>query len=431
MPTDRQPAWTGKQGNRSRGGGQGRGRSNPSHSGKRSSYPWINTQIIAASETGSLQHLLTTVATHLPQMNLVNLSTAIHRLAKLTANDPREQAQLQQHPTMAELLQAITTAFARLDAVEVQPQSLSNVAWSLAAMRLLDRSLIQVVTQLAVANITCFKPFELSTMLWALAKLGSMPHAKSWSTKPVFHAAAAHIMKQMQHFGFRCLATTAWAFATAKQRHARLFRSIAAQMVPMVHVANCQEMANTAWAFGTADFHDDQLFTELAEKALLRLDEFKPQELSNMLWGFATNSFFHEAFYASASVMAQHMDLQAQHLANILWAFACVRSKHPVTQATALALLPHCTRQLDTFKPQEVSSTALAVAKSFGHDADHVEQRTTKVGMHGTVRPPTVPPPVRAFFDAATPWALARLNEFSAQSLANTVSAYTMTQVSG
>ena len=311
MPTDQQPARRGnRHSNRSRGSGQGQACPNPSSSGKRSSFPWINTQIIAAAETGVLQHLLATVVAHLPQMNLVNLSTAIHRLAKLTANDPRAQAELQQHKTMGELLQAITTAFARLDSGEVQPQSLSNVAWSLAAMRLLDRPLIQVVAQLTVANINRFKPFELSTMLWALAKLGSMQQAKTWSAKSVFHAAAAHIMKQVQHFGFRCLATTAWAFATAKQRHARLFRSIASRMVLMVHVANCQEMANTTWAFGTADFHDDQLFTELAEKALLRLDEFKPQELSNMLWGFATNSFFHEAFYASASVMAQHMDLR-------------------------------------------------------------------------------------------------------------------------
>merc|ERR1719359_475531 len=206
-------------------------------------------------------------------------------------------------------------------------------------------------------------------MLWAFAKLSTIDNS-SWCMKPVFQAAATHIMKNIPEFGFRCLATTAWAFATARQRHARLFRCIGAQMVPMAHVANCQEIANTAWAYGTADFHDDVLFTELAEKAMPRLDEFKPQELSNMLWGFATNGFFHEAFFTRASVVTQHMDLQAQHLANILWAFVRVRPRHPVTHATILALLPACTAQLMTFKPQEVSSTALAVAKAFGNGDD-------------------------------------------------------------
>mmetsp|Transcript_109755 Transcript_109755/g.321301 ORF Transcript_109755/g.321301 Transcript_109755/m.321301 type:complete len:958 (-) Transcript_109755:96-2969(-) len=416
-----------RTGNKGRGG-QGRPRTARSRQGRgRSSCPWINAQIIAASETGGLHQLVSTILLHLPQMNLVNLSTAIHRLAKLTANDVSVQAELRQHPALEELLRATSAAFACLDSSEAQPQSLSNVAWSLATMRLMNRQLIQVVAGLATSNISSFKPFELSTMLWAFAKLGTI-EPTTWCIKPVFQAAATHIMKQVQHFGFRCLATTAWAFATARQRHARLFRSIAAQMVPMVHAANCQEMANTAWAFGTADFHDNQLFTELAEKALARLDNFKPQELSNMLWGFATNGFFHEAFFASSSLAAQRMDLQAQHLANILWAFARVRPRHPVTRATTLALLPLCVARLDTFKPQEVSSTALAVAKAFGV-GDDLERGGPIPMPHGVL--PVMPPQVREFFSAVTPWALMRLHEFSAQSLANTVSAYGMAHVCG
>jgi len=401
-----------------RGGGRPRGQA-----GKHCSFPWINAQIIAASENGGLQELVSTIVIHLPQMNLVNLSTAVHRLAKLTASDPKSQHELRQHPVLEELLQAISSAFGCLDANDAQPQSLSNVAWSLATMRLMNRPLIQIVAAFAVTNISCFKPFELSTMLWAFAKLGTID-ADTWCAKPVYHAAATHIMKNVQHFGFRCLATTAWAFATAKQRHARLFRSIAAQMVPMVHAANCQEMANTAWAFGTADFHDERLFLELSENALLRLDDFKPQELSNMLWGFATNGFFHEGFFASSSLVAQRMDLQAQHLANIFWAFARVRPRHSITQGIVLALLPQCIAQLDTFKPQEVSSTALAVAKAFGH-GDELD--------HGSPHapPPSMPPQVLEFFGAVMPWALPRLREFSAQSLANTLSAYAMVHMPG
>ncbi|CAK0886031.1 unnamed protein product [Prorocentrum cordatum] len=290
-------------------------------------------------------------------MNLVNLSTAIHRLAKITANDPRAQAVLRQHPALEELQAAIASALEVLEPGEVQPQSLSNVVWSLATMRLLNWSLLQVVAALAMTNISLFKPFELSTMLWAFAKLVSTDHGEPGSNvKPFFHVAANHITKHVQDFGFRCLATTAWAFATARQRHARFFRSIAAQMIPMVHAANCQEMANTAWAFGTTDFHDDQLFTALAERALMQLHDFKPQELSNLLWGFATNGFFHEGLFASSGLAAQRMNLQAQHLANILWAFARVQPRHHATQATTLSLLPLCISQLESFKPQETGT---------------------------------------------------------------------------
>jgi len=407
------------------------------HTGKRFSFQWINGQIISAADYGGLENLLEVVSTHLEHMNLVNLSTAIHRLAKLSSRDPAAQAKLLRQPAMQGLLVAVEFAFSGLEAGEAQPQSLSNVAWSLATMRLAPRALIQVMASLAVSNIPVFKPFELSTILWAFAKLSASDGESSGVNvciKPLFYASGAHILKHGQHFAFRCLATTAWAFATARQHNARLFRAIAAQMVPMVHAANCQEMANTAWAFGTTDFRDDRLFGELADKAMTRLCDFKPQELSNILWGFATNGFFHEAFFAAAAQVATtQLDLQAQHIANILWSFARVRPRHPVTQATVLALLPCCISQLETFKPQEVSSSALAVAKAFGRPDAFDAGSGSFEGPSPTPEEVQLPLPleVQEFFTVVMMWVISRLHEFSVQSLANTVSAYTLIDMPG
>ncbi|CAK0830379.1 unnamed protein product, partial [Prorocentrum cordatum] len=423
------------------GGGQGgRGRDRAPRDERRGQCPWINSQIIAASNIG-VRELLSAIAAHLGQMNLVNLSTAIHRLAKVTAGDAGAQAALRRHPAVKELEAAIASALEALEPSAVQPQSLSNVVWSLATMRLMNWPLLQAATALATAKTSVFKPFEMSTMLWALAKLGSVDCGESGkNARAFFHAAANHITHNLDQFGFRCLATTAWSFATARQHNPRLFRGIATQMIPMVHAANCQEIANTAWAFGTAGFHDDRLFTALAETALLHLPEFKPQELSNLLWGFATNGFFHEGFFSSSGLAAQSMDLQAQHLANILWAFARVQPRHAATQRTALALLPLCISRLEAFKPQEVSSTALAVAKALapaeprpaaaplaeGPSAAHLPGAAR--GSHGGQAPPP-PPLVADFFQAVAPWALPRLPEFSAQSLANLVTGFAAVRV--
>ena len=49
-----------------------------------------------------------------------------------------------------------------------------------------------------------------------------------------------------------------------------------------------QELVNTAWAFATADQLDAQLFRALASVAELRLRDFKPKELANMAWAFET-----------------------------------------------------------------------------------------------------------------------------------------------
>mmetsp|Transcript_70411 Transcript_70411/g.168126 ORF Transcript_70411/g.168126 Transcript_70411/m.168126 type:complete len:899 (+) Transcript_70411:98-2794(+) len=389
--------------------------------GRGGTHPWINSQIIQASDGKDVHHLMSVIIQHLPQMNLVNLSTAIHRVAKIAGSDPWQQAQLRKNPSLNTLLNSVCTALNVVEATEVQPQSVSNVVWSLATLRIVHRPLLQVISLVCISNMAQFKSFELSTTLWALAKLGSMEDAAPVD-KAVFYAAATHIHNNVKEFGFRCLATTAWAFATSRQRHARLFRSMAAAMLPAAAGANCQEMANTAWAFGTADFHDDALFNELAEQALRRLEEFKPQEISNMLWGFATNSFFHEAFYARAAVVAQRMELQSQHLANILWAFARVRPKHALTQQTVLSFLPLCTKQLQSFKPQEVSSTLLASAKAVGNSDELAPAPATLESFS---------PEVLDFFHACLPWVVARMREFSEQSLANSVSAYAMVPVNG
>jgi len=406
------------------GSAKGKGKGSGGHKakgGRGGTHPWINSQIIQASENKDVGHLMNVIMQHLPQMNLVNLSTAIHRVAKIVGSDLWLQNQVRQNSSLETLLNSVCTALNVVEATEVQPQSVSNVVWSLATLRIVHRPLLQVISLVCVSNMAQFKSFELSTTLWALAKLGSLEDSAPVD-KAVFYAAATHIHNNVNDFGFRCLATTAWAFATAKQRHARLFRSMAAAMLPAAAGANCQEMANTAWAFGTADFHDDALFQELAEQAIHRLEEFKPQEISNMLWGFATNSFFHEGFYARAGVVAQHMDLQSQHLANILWAFARVRPKHPLTQQTVLALLPVCTRQLATFKPQEVSSTLLATAKAAGSGDEMTPLAPTLENFRQEVLD---------FFHACLPWVVARLREFSEQSLANSVSAYAMVPVRG
>eukprot|EP00930_Biecheleria_cincta_P064818 TRINITY_DN5048_c0_g1_i1.p1 TRINITY_DN5048_c0_g1~~TRINITY_DN5048_c0_g1_i1.p1 ORF type:complete len:1163 (+),score=169.80 TRINITY_DN5048_c0_g1_i1:481-3489(+) len=270
-----------------------------------------------------------------------------------------------------------------------------------------------------------FKPFELSTTLWAIAKLSSLQGGSMCEDRSVFVTAAKQIKARAHEYGFRCLATVAWAYATARDFNLSLFQAISAQMVPLASTANCQEVANTVWAFGTADFHDPALFEALAEHAALRLEEFKPQEISNTLWGFATNSYFHDVFYARASQVVQNMDpqlLQPQHLANVLWAFSRVRPRHVITQQIILALLPLCMAQLDSFKPQEVSSTLLAIAKAMSKAEDADTSGPELWQIHGKVS---------TYFESCVSWILPRLNEFSVQSLANTVSAFAFVPVQG
>eukprot|EP00930_Biecheleria_cincta_P000987 TRINITY_DN102167_c0_g1_i1.p1 TRINITY_DN102167_c0_g1~~TRINITY_DN102167_c0_g1_i1.p1 ORF type:complete len:818 (+),score=145.71 TRINITY_DN102167_c0_g1_i1:101-2455(+) len=378
-------------------------------------HPRINAQIIAAADHGDLEHLIVTIKAYLPDMNLVNISTAVHRVAKMAGSSCQLAARVQQHKELEMLLAQLANTLELADPSDVRCQTISNVLWSLATLRRQHTDIIQALAIRASSILAQFKAFELSTTLWALAKLSSLGEL-GCEVKSLFGLASDHIQWDIKNYSFRCLATVAWAFATQKHIDGNLFHSISAQVqLPVVaHSAKCQEIANTVWAFGTANFHDACCFSVLAEVATANLDDFKPQEISNTLWGFASNGFFDEAFFEKAAWVLQYVhaaNLQSQHLANVLWSFSRVKPDSMLTHRTFLALLPLCMTRLSTFKPQELSSTLLAVSKAFGK-ADQPDN--------------PIHPMVLNFVCSCMAQVAMQLQEFSSMSLANLLHAHAL-----
>ncbi|CAE6929075.1 unnamed protein product, partial [Symbiodinium sp. KB8] len=379
----------------------------------------INSQIIQASrEENGIQRILAVVESHIRDMNLVNLSTSLHRLAKLSVNTPHSDAMLRQSPVMKLLLAGIAGAFQAMDQDLSLPQSLSNITWSLATLRIVDFRVLELAGSLAVTNMKDFKAFELASLLWSFAKLGT---AETMATVvgPLFRAATGRLMSCVPGAGFRSLATAAWAFATAKQASQRLFRAIAKEVQTCLPTANSQDLVNKVWAYGTVGQRDDQLFKMIAAECVPRLEEFKTQELSNTFWGFASNDFYHEAFFHKALILARGMQLQPQHVANILWAAARLQRKHPAARQAAMDMIPGCLPFITSFKPQEVASTAHAVAKIFSAESE----------AYDLSAPPQIPLQISMFFSAITPWCQEQITLFSDQSLANIVSSFGMLRI--
>lgn len=377
----------------------------------------INTWIIASSQTASdLPRLLHILSEQLGHMNVVNLTTGLHRIGKLVGHDPKAQAQLRQSQVLPEMLSEIAAVFSKSTPNDIQPQTVSNVLWALATIRHVDAEVISLACQLATSILPRFKSFELSSMLWAIAKLGTLDGSIPFNAKPVslvFEEAVNIVLGRASSMEFRALSMIAWAFATAKQSTYDLFACMAVHMTRQAGVATCQEMGNTVWAFGTLNVADTELFAALGRRAIMCLNDFKPQELSNMLWGFASSGFFDEDFFQQAAIAAQSKDLSPQHLANILWAFSRVRPTHALTQHTLLSFLPVCLRQMCFFKPQELSSIALSVAKAFAVAYDPCQRGV-------------LPGDVMNFF-ASLPAALPHdMADFSTQSLTNMANAFAL-----
>jgi hypothetical protein len=345
-------------------------------------------------------------------MNLVNLVTSVHRLGKLVSNDVNAQTDLAQDPTFANLCGAIHDHLKAAASKEIQPQTLSNIVWALATARYVDSSLVSVAVKIALPNIASFKYFELSTFLWAVAKLSSFAQDEfiAIPLKDLFEKVANHLVSNNVTLTFRSLSMISWAAATAKQKNFKLMSFAATQMTPRIGEAGNQEMANAMWAFGALGLNHSELFEAIANQAIPGLHTLKAQELSNMLWGMASNGFFHDDFFRHTVKVVTTLGLQPQHCANILWSYARVCGDSALTQSAVFSILPLCLRQLPMFKANELSSVVLSVAKTFGNSFP----------WDGAY------PVMTEFLSFVVPFLIADLGNFGQQSLVSLVRAAAM-----
>lgn len=271
--------------------GRGRGGSGSGCSArkaaKRAIFPWINGQIIAVADTGDLALLMSTIETHASEMNLVNIATAMHRLARLTAADPSAPA-LKQHPQQPLLQLMADRARLALERAQASSsvthtQAMSNIAWSFATLHHVDLPLLQILADTAHERARNFKPFELTMILWAFAKLGSVDPAAWECSGALFKVASGEILRRPQDFPFRCLVMAVWAFATTGWRDPELYRGVAPRLARLAASGSCRELASAVWALGTACVREDALCLELARKTSMQLGCQEKEELAAVL----------------------------------------------------------------------------------------------------------------------------------------------------
>jgi len=334
---------------------------------RRRTFPLINSQIIAAADTGDLDLLLSTVEAYLEQMNLVNYSTALHRLAKMAAADAEVLAEIRKHEVLPTLLASLRQILqvAGTGGAPPQCQALSNIAWSFATMQIFDELSMRRIAELTSMYLHHFKPFELSSLLWGFAKLGEADLAAKDCGAQLFEVAGAHVLAHVETYTFRCLVMLTWAFCTVGHRDAAFFRGLAAPLSTMLHTASGRDLATIALSFGTACVRQDKLFSDIAQRSLPKFNDFRAQDIVDILRSFARHGFFHRGFLEAAAAAAQRLDFSAAQLHSFICSAAYLRPRHHATRTAVIALLPKCIATATAFSDDEVSGLALAVAACF------------------------------------------------------------------
>eukprot|EP00929_Paragymnodinium_shiwhaense_P041789 TRINITY_DN21703_c0_g1_i1.p1 TRINITY_DN21703_c0_g1~~TRINITY_DN21703_c0_g1_i1.p1 ORF type:complete len:547 (+),score=147.25 TRINITY_DN21703_c0_g1_i1:154-1794(+) len=277
----------------------------------------INSLLVQAR---TVEKILQVGESHMDQLNSVNVITALHRLA--TAVAAAKKAALRRDPRFKRLVSTLSEILRNADSESLKPQDLSNVAWALTKLGLLNSALFSNLAEHILRTISQFEPVNLSMTLWAFARAGFLDER-------LFRASAEEVKRKLPDF-------------------------------------QPQQIANTAWAMAKSGFNDEELFQAAAELALEKMSQFQPMNYSMLLYSFAMAKVSHPRLFEEVgrrcSVQALSSAQSAPHvITNLAVSFA----EGGVVNVEVFDVIAKVScKMLPEFRTGQISSLAQAFARA-------------------------------------------------------------------
>ncbi|EER12451.1 hypothetical protein Pmar_PMAR001249 [Perkinsus marinus ATCC 50983] len=232
---------------------------------KKAGHFRINKQILQ-SET--LEELLDVIAEALNWFNIVNIGTALYKLASLALADQSQAAKskafLRKDNRYIGFLDEIANVLSYVD----EPAGIESGNGSGKLVR--------------DVKSACFSPKELANIVWAVTHIG-LPHRR------LYELVARHIIWYIDHFDSVNLSLALWGFAKMDVCCPELFRAAASVIIDMIDAFEPHRLCNTAWAFSkTLNAQDNQeLFRAIASSSIQKIDKFNLSNESMLVYSFA------------------------------------------------------------------------------------------------------------------------------------------------
>lgn len=277
----------------------------------------LNTLLVNAR---SSERIMQVVEAHFEDFNAVNLITAMHRLA--TASVSSRRGQLRRDVRFKRVLARLAETVRYAQPGELKPQDLSNIAWALSRLGILDADLFERLSEHIRRTIHLFEPVNVSMTLWAFARSGFLDEKLS-------AAAAQEVKGQLARF-------------------------------------EPQQIANTTWALAKSGFVDQELFEQAAELALARVGEFQPMNYSMLLYSFALAKLRHDALFAEVARRCTATELaSATSMAHVVTnlAMAYAEAGAPGTEVFE-AIASAASGALADFRTQQIATLVTCFAKA-------------------------------------------------------------------
>ncbi|CAL8461792.1 g1323 [Coccomyxa elongata] len=306
------------------------------------------------SQISNWQTVFTVLRDLEPLFDHINVSTAMHRLAKVSVRNKVPPAVVMAHPLYPHLLQILKKkirgkmrprqlantfwALAKLghDAEDVvdalleqlqetqietwQEQEISNVVWAMATLSRSDDQLLETMARDALRRgMNAFVPQAISNMVWGFAVL-------EYSNIPFMLAVAEHFVEDLSYYATQAVSNILWGCAVLNFYDQDMFNAAALEIQHRIHSFNDQEISNCLLAFAKMEHVDVNVLRVFEEDIARpeRVRDFTSQALSNMAWSFATLRWYPEKVLEAISgeLHRRNNKLTVQELSVSIWAMA-------------------------------------------------------------------------------------------------------------
>jgi hypothetical protein len=286
----------------------------------------LNKLLVRADDADGV---LDIVGTSIRDFNIVNIGTALYRLALVGGNlPPQDRESIRSDTRFGLLVKEIIDTLEgdseadSLNHVVLAPKELSNIIWASTKLGLNDASLFEAVSKHVIRHMSHFDSVNLSLTLWGFAKM-DMPAPE------MFRGARGRVIELLPEFEPHRICNTVWAFAKTGNTDPKLFKLIADEAVRKLNRFNHSNESMLLYAFALGGVHAPVLFRKAMAQQLpaIRSGEIQdPRSLSNLLWAISELNLSQEFpdLYATVahSAISNIHRYSLTHMATVSSAFA-------------------------------------------------------------------------------------------------------------
>ena len=322
----------------------------------------------------------------LQRMDLVNLITAVHRIAKLYEGS---HSALAGNPRFEKLLTIVSE---QIDVL--QPRGIVHLVWSLASLQCWPNWANDLMFQRCKENCSSFTGRDLSVLLGSLVKVtklaplreckqlqevlvGQLHQRLPELTTSVDLACAAAALSRLQvrderlfvamaqqahpileEFSMSDITSLLWAFAALNFTHSELCEGIRSLLRQQAETCSPKELTQIAWALSRLQEADEELLTETIAPVVRSkfLDFEVPRDLCTLAFAFSNVRVFDAGIFNDfAHTLTSKVRLMNAHdVSSIVAAFAGIEYAH---KALFKALTKHTKAIMPTFTPLQLART--------------------------------------------------------------------------